>query len=449
MAISRRRLALAGVALSAGPGVAGALAACGGPGSRAGGNTPVQGARPATVQFWTNWGSQFQLDGQNKVNQTFTAQVAPEVTVELTHFGASMDKLISAVAGGTPPDVTTFSGSAVTQMARKSTIQSLDERIGRSKVARRDKFYPAQLEAASWNGKVYALPAWEHGPASFHFWNRAHFQEKGLDPAKPPATLAELRQVAERLHEPAPGQPITRLGWQPLAESGENLLNYWATAYNVTWYDAKNSKISLVQPGLVAAVELIAAVTQRIGPPHLADFRKQYPLWNAANGASAQGAESMKVSSYVSAGVLFKNAPALKLGIGWAPGEKAQKVIQLGGAWTVSMPTGAPQPDAAFRYMEYLTTPEANQLIQDSIGWVGYNKDVAQKLKVDPASNMPFVMEAPAKADKVLAPVVLPIGSGPVNEGLQKVIAGETSAREMLSQAQQRMQAALDEASRN
>jgi multiple sugar transport system substrate-binding protein len=324
MTVSRRRLpAATATAVSAG-----ALAACGGAASQAGGTTPAQSARPATVQFWTNWGNQFQVDGQTRVNQAFTSQVAPEVTVELTHFGANMDKLIAAVAGGTAPDVTTFSGSAVTQMARRSTIQPLDEHIGRSRIARRDKFYPAQLEAASYNGKVYALPAWEHGPGAFLFWNRQHFQEKGLDSARPPATLAELRQAAERLHEPAPGQAITRLGWQPLAESGESLLNYWANAYNVTWYDAKNRKISLVQPGLVAAVELIAAVTQRIGPANLAEFRKQYPMWNAANGASAQGAESMKISSYVSAGVLFKDAPALRLGIGWAPGEKAQKVIQ-------------------------------------------------------------------------------------------------------------------------
>jgi ABC-type glycerol-3-phosphate transport system substrate-binding protein len=99
--------------------------------------------------------------------------------------------------------------------------------------------------------------------------------------------------------------------------------------------------------------------------------------------------------------------------------------------------------------MEFLTTPEANQLIQDIIGWVGYNKDVAQQLKVDPASNMPFVLEAPGKAERVLAPVVLPVGTGVVDQGLEQVVRGEQSAREMLQQAQQQLQTDLDEALRS
>lgn len=432
------------------------LAACGSQGAAPGtggtGGTsnaiPASAGKPATIQYWTNWGAQFQAEGQTKVNQTFTQQVAPEITVEMTHVGNNLDKIISAVAAGTSPDVVTLSGGNVIQFARKSTIQPLDERVARSRIARKDKFFPAQIEAASWNGKWYGIPAWEHGPGPFLFWNKMHFQEKGLDPNKGPATLAEARQYAEKLHEPALGSPITRLGWQPLAESGDNLLNYWATAFGVTWYDAKNRKINLVQPGLVSAVEYITALTKRIGPEHLAEFRKQYPQWNAPHGASAQGAESMKVSGYVSAGVLAKNAPDLKLGIGWAPGEKAQKVVQLGGSWTVTMPAGAPQPEAGFRYMEFLTTPEANQLIQDIIGWVGYNKEVAQKLKIETGSNMQFALDAPTKAEKVLAPVVLPIATAPVGQGLQKVIAGDLAAREMLQQAQQQLQTELDEALR-
>ncbi len=441
--MTRRRAGLLGGAGAA------VLAACGGPANGGGDARPAAGGAPATIQFWTTWGAPFQTEGQTKVSQAFTEQVAPEITVEMTHIANSWDKVISAVAAGTSPDVVTLAGSNVIQFARTSTIQSLEERLGRSKIAPKDKFYPAQMEAASWNGKVYGLPAWEHGPGPFLFWNKAHFQEKGLDPNRGPATLGEARQYTEKLHEPALGQPIARLGWQPLAESGDNLLGYWANAYGVTWYDAKNRKITLVQPGLVAAVEYIASLTQRIGDQHIAEFRKQYPQWNAPNGASAQGAESMKVSGYVSAGVLFRNAPHLKLGIGWAPGEKAQKVVQLGGAWTVTLPAGAPRPDAAWRYMEFLTTPDANQLIQDIIGWVGYNRDVAQKLKVDPASNMPFVMEAPAKAERVAAPVVLPIGTGAVGQGLQRVIKGEQSAREMLQQAQQQVQSELDETFRS
>ncbi|MGH2370431.1 MAG: hypothetical protein ACRDI2_19830, partial [Chloroflexota bacterium] len=62
--------------------------------------------------------------------------------------------------------------------------------------------------------------------------------------------------------------------------------------------------------------------------------------------------------------------------------------------------------------------------------------------------NMPFVMEAPGKAKQVLAPVILPVGTGAVTTGLQRVITGEIGAREMLQQAQQEIQTELDDALR-
>jgi multiple sugar transport system substrate-binding protein len=382
-----------------------------------------------------------------KVYEAFMQEV-PQITVEMTPFRGQFDKVITAVAGGTAPDVVTISGSNVAQFGQKAVIQALDSRVGGSRIIRRDKFFPAQLEAASWNGKLFGIPAWEHGPSPLLFWNKAHFEEIGLHPEKGPTTLEEARVYTERLTKQAPAGRIERLGWEPLTEAGGSLLGYWAKAYNVNWYNPKTQKLDLLQPGLVAAVEYITAIHRRLTPQAIDEFRTQYPRWNSPQAGMAQGAESMKVSSYVSTGTLANNAPNQRIGIGWAPAEKPRQFIQLGGAWTVTLPTGAKQPDAGFRFMEYLTTAEANQLILDHIGWIGYNKEVAEKLNIEKVPNMRFVLDAPRKAKEVHAPIILPVGTGAVNTGLQRVIAGELSAREMLQGAQREIQAELDEALR-
>ncbi|MGH2352590.1 MAG: hypothetical protein ACRDJN_13350, partial [Chloroflexota bacterium] len=117
----RRRRLLLGSALASGGLLA---AACGPIGSPA--SSPSKSAGPATIQFWTTWGAQFQADGQRKVYEAFQQQ-APEITVEMTHFGNQYDKIVSAVAAGTSPDVVTLSGGNVIQFARRSTIQALDD----------------------------------------------------------------------------------------------------------------------------------------------------------------------------------------------------------------------------------------------------------------------------------------------------------------------------------
>jgi maltose-binding protein MalE len=158
----------------------------------------------------------------------------------------------------------------------------------------------------------------------------------------------------------------------------------------------------------------------------------------------------MKVSSYVSTGTLANNAPDVPLGIGWAPPAPAHQrtFVRVGGAWCDCLAAGAPQPDAAFRFMEYVTTAAANQIILDQIGWIGYNKEVAQQLDVERVPNLRFVLDAPQKAQKVLAPVILPFESTADGDGMERVIAGQQSAREMLQQVTHELQVELDEALR-
>ena len=98
--------------------------------------------------------------------------------------------------------------------------------------------------------------------------------------------------------------------------------------------------------------------------------------------------------------------------------------------------------------MEWLTSPPANQLMLNSVGWIAYNKDLSKGLDLSKVPNLRFVLDAPAKAEQVRAPVVLPIAFGALDEGIRKVINGQQGTREMLAEAQRTLQGELDEALR-
>jgi ABC-type glycerol-3-phosphate transport system substrate-binding protein len=380
-----------------------------------------------------------------KMAQEFTAQT-PALAIEITPYESKYEKIVAAVAGGTPPDMHSLPTGQILPFARQKLIQTLDARLAKSGL--KERFFPAQWQTATWEGKIHGVPAWDHHPTPFLFWNQAHFEEIGLAADKPPATLDEARRYADRLTKIGGDGQIVRLGWDPFIESASDLLGYWSYAYEASWYDEKSKKIDLLKPGLVAAVEYIAGIYKAVGQDKIADYRKKYPSFNAAAAAMPSGVESMKVSSGVSTGTLANNAPAVRVGVGWTPAEKARKFISVGGGHFNSLSSGAPHADAAWKFVEWLTTPKANQMMMDSIGWIAYNKDLSKGLDLTRVPNMKFVLDAPAQAQQVLAPTNLPIATDAVGEGVQRVLKGQQGAREMLAEVTKTLQAALDDAMR-
>jgi multiple sugar transport system substrate-binding protein len=441
-AAMRRRAIVLGIGGSGALAALPALAACGAGSTD---SAPAAALKPATIQFWPTWQGQFQVDGMTRMIQAFQAEF-PGLTVELTPYASNYAKIISAVTAGTPPDVHSLPAGQMGPFGRQKLTQALDARLAKGPL--KERFFTAQWEVASWQGKVHGVPAWDHHPNPYLFWNQAHFEEAGIAADKPPTTLDEARRYAERLTRFNPDGSVARLGFDPLAESGQNPLGYWTDAYGVPWFDAKTNKLNLVQAGLVAAVEYIAGLYKFVGPEKIAEYRKKYGTYNGPNAGMPQGVESMKVSSGVSTGTLANNAPQVRVGVGWAPAEKARKLISVGNGHFNCLSQGAAQSDAAWRFVEWLTTPAANQLMLDSIGWIAYNKDLGKSLNMTKVPNLRFVLDAPSKAEQVRAPVVLPIPTTAIEDGVKRVINGQQGTREMLAEVQRTLQSDLDEALR-
>ena len=64
------------------------------------------------------------------------------------------DKLLAAIAGGTPPDV----GVCCVQYAElysRGAVMAIDDQIDNSAVIGRDDFVPGLLESMQWQGETY------------------------------------------------------------------------------------------------------------------------------------------------------------------------------------------------------------------------------------------------------------------------------------------------------
>ncbi len=142
---------------------------------------------------------------------------SPDVEVVAAYTGSYDDtrlKTQAAVEAGKPPAVTLMSANFVQEFVISGEIETIDDLLaenGGDPKTFLDDFWPALRGNATANGKIYAIPFQNSTPLVYI--NVDHFKEAGLDPAKPPATWAELVDAAKKLTK-RDGDKIARYGFE-------------------------------------------------------------------------------------------------------------------------------------------------------------------------------------------------------------------------------------------
>ena len=160
------------------------LAALGGTASAA---TPAP--KKITLTFY-NWASAEEVTRKNieKIIAKFQAD-NPGVTIKNVPygFGEIQNQIIISTTGGNPPDVMQQYSNMPCELAAMGALEPLDGYVTKEYLADNTK---ANLDAATYQGKLYAIP-WSITPHAF-WYSKALMQKLGLDPAKPPRTIDAL-----------------------------------------------------------------------------------------------------------------------------------------------------------------------------------------------------------------------------------------------------------------
>lgn len=193
-----RRLFLGGLAGAAG---VGALAGCN-PGSASGGSAGgssgkqlsmlLLGASDATVTY---------------VNKTaipaFSDSSGIKVEVQQSDWGSGFQKVVTAAASGTLPDLVMLGGIWTAPLASKGTLLSLDALL--ADYADKDAFYPAALADCKYQGKTYALPLYSDTRTAMY--RKDILAKAGVDATKLPENWDDYLALARKLAK-ANGGPL-------------------------------------------------------------------------------------------------------------------------------------------------------------------------------------------------------------------------------------------------
>jgi multiple sugar transport system substrate-binding protein len=296
-------------------------------------------------------------------------------------------KFFTAVASGTPPDVIWVDGPQVAEWAARGVLEPLDDLIGTAGIKPEDFWTPSWNQTV-YNGKVWALT--RSSDANFGFyWNKDIFKEVGLDPEKPPQTIAEMDEMNAKIAK-VDGGRIDRLGYIPwIVYGSSNSMFTWGWVFGGEFFDPKANKITANDPKIVQALQWMTDFAKKYDPTQISGFIPGMTAPGGENGPFPKRKIAMSPGGPWEIPSLKQFSPDLKYGITFMPQgpDGAKPHSSWVGGWTVGIPKGAKNKEAAFEFVKWLTATEGGTTIGfDAQGqFPGWKKAPAfAKIQQDP-----------------------------------------------------------------
>lgn len=308
------------------------------------------------ITYWEKW-TGFEGDAIRAVVERFNAK-QDRIFVDLVTMSQIDQKVLVAIAGGDPPDVVGLWSAGLPAFAEKRALMPLTPFLERAGM-RKEDFTPVFLDVNTYNGELYGLPT-TPATVALH-WNKKMFREAGLDPARPPRTLAELDEMAEKLTTRDAQGHLLQIGFVP-SEPG-----WWPWAWGY-WFGGNlwnGHDITIDSPENLAAYRWVQSYTKRYGAEELRRFQSGF----TGNYASPQNAFFSGRVAMVLQGVWLANfisqyAPELEWDAAPFPSaDPGLEKVTIAESDSICIPVGAHHPDESFEFIRYVCSQEGLELL--------------------------------------------------------------------------------------
>ena len=198
------------------------LAACGGSSRTSSG--PASSTGHTTITLW---------EGYTDAESTAIKALASEfnsthknVTVNVQFYGNNdyaLQKVLAAIAGGNPPDISYLYGSWAPNIASNPQLVDLTKLVTQDPTFNWNDFWPASRNVATVNGKIVGVPALVDNLALVY--NKKLFAKAGLSTPTSKWTWSDFENAAMKLTNPA----VKQFGWAYVNDASEDTVwRYWA-----------------------------------------------------------------------------------------------------------------------------------------------------------------------------------------------------------------------------
>lgn len=303
----------------------------------------VSAQEEVELELWTLALSPTFDDYMNGVVEGFEAE-HEGVTVNWVDLpdGGFPDRFFASIAAGRAPDVVNLNTSRMLQAHQQDALVNLSEAASEAQLS---IYFENLLESSSIDGQVYALP-WYQAPTIL-MYNKALFEQAGLDPEAPPATYEEAFSTALTIREATLLEGITPL---PFPED-------WLVQNGVAILSEDGSAPAFNTPEAVAALQVyVDAVESRAVSREAANFDYEKSIRDFVGGQSAMLVTGPQFIRTVEA-----DGPDVYSSLGVAPYPQTETSIIPNAIQNLVVPAGSDNVELAIELANWVTN-DANQL---------------------------------------------------------------------------------------
>ncbi|MDW8345171.1 MAG: ABC transporter substrate-binding protein [Verrucomicrobiae bacterium] len=307
------------------------------------------------ITYWEKWSGAEAAAMQAVVDAFNRSQ--DRIVVEFLSTSSVDRKTLVATAGGDPPDVAGLWVPNIYSFADRDALMPLDDFIraeGYTLDEWAARYAPVYADMVRYRGRFYGLPA-TPATTALH-WNKRLFREAGLDPDRPPRTVTELDEFAERLtkRDPRTGA-IVQLGFLP-QEPG------WFSWAFPQWFGAKyvdeSGEIAIGHsPAARTAYEWVARYTRRYGLNEVRTFVAGFGGFASSQNPFMAGKVAMVLQGVWMDNFINQFAPGLEYGVApWPAAQHGQENFTVADLDVLVIPRGAKHPREAWEFIKYVNS---------------------------------------------------------------------------------------------
>lgn len=404
---------------------------------------PLDPSVSGEVEFWHFWGSPVRRTGIRRV-VALCEQELPniDVTEVFKPWGDIWTANIAAVAAGSGmPDVIVADRNQLPREAGEGIYMNLGEMAAADGVDG-SQFWPFTWNQSLHEGDPYGIPF--ETDVRVMFYNKTLFEQAGLDPNDPPETWEELEAAADALDQVDANGNIERIGFSPLIGNGPP--NIMLLNNGASWLDEEGNP-NLDDPKVVEAVEWMKGWVDRYGGfSNLQRFQQGFSA--PPNDHFMSGGVAMKIDTAGYSSILNFYRPRMEIdgkrteiewGVAPIPHAEGAESTSESGGFTLSIPTGAENPEAAWEFIKCATNPPAQTSWARDTAAIPNSLAAAQAPELSADPNWPMFVDAiqAVPADSSAYVPAYPAWMQELNNRWEKVWTGQLSAEEMTQQAQQ------------
>lgn len=306
--------------------------------------------------------------------------------------GRDAQKLLTAIAGGDPPQLITQDRFTVGEWASRGAFLALDEFLARSELGPED-FYESAWNEASYRGSVYGIPKDVDDRALYY--NKRMLREAGLVDGQgnvvPPRDWDDLTRYAVAMTKRDASGRIVQLGFAP--NYGDAWLYIYSWLNGGEFMSADGRTVTLADEKNVEALRYMVELYDAVGGMAQAEAFVRANNNDRRLDPFLIGQVAMKIDGNWQLRHMAELAPDLEFGVAPAPAPAGRSSITWGGGYSYVIPRGARHPEKTFELIEYLVSEEGFRLTQTV--WARYSAARGR-------GYVPIMSAQPAINEKVL-----------------------------------------------